>query len=196
MDNRLLKRDKEVIEFIEKMGYVTTKHIKDYIFPTVSMRVCQRRLEALESKGYIKRNRPYSFVPYAYYIDKPKKQTEHYFILADFIIELKNRGIEIVKLKREFIITGNKIRADLLIAFRYNNKLEVALVEYDKTHKPDTKKYENMYREKTYKDILGVFPKIIYINRFKNIEKPKCIENYIYHLKEDFSNLDEVLKGL
>lgn len=187
MNNRKIQqqRDREIIAFLEQFKVATTEAIAELFFP--SLRMAQRRLSRLVDYGVLKREREHFTFQYVYYIEKPK-QLHHRLVLTEFYKEIKRLGIEVVKFENEFTFFDG-IRPDGFIAYKYNNKNYIAYIETELSNKPNISKYEELYKSDKWKEVLPVFPSIIWITDHKVAKT----ELNIICIKKDLSNIKEIV---
>ncbi len=182
----ITKRDKAVLDFIEKFRVASTSTLEVLFYP--SPRVAQRRLSVLVDHGELNRDRDHFTYEYLYYIKKPR-QLRHALLLTDLYREMVKVGIEIVNFDNE--VTLEDIRADGLVAYRLNEKNFIAFAEIQISNTPlDIDKYLKFLRSDKYKNYFPVFPLIIAVTN-KKVSQTRDIK--IIVVKEDFSNISDLL---
>ncbi len=188
MSSMLTNRDIKVIDFLEKYKIAKLTTIQNLFFP--SLRTAQLRMKKLHDKKVVKREKDIYSSEYMYYIRKPS-QVKHSLIIADVLGRINNmNSIEIIKFDNEFTI--NNIRSDFFIAYKYKKTGFIALGEVELSNnniQKKTEKYEQLFINKTYKGVLPVFPKIIFVTDRK---LPTCKHFEIIQIKENLSNLNKI----
>lgn len=119
-----------------------------------------------------------------HYIKKKPTNIKHALILSEFIGKLKLEDIEILKYKVTYKLEN--IIADAFIAIKKDNRNYIYFVEVENTKQFNLSKYEQLYYNRSWKDIFPVFPGIIVISDRK-INKNDIFN--IIDIKLDLSNL-------
>src|SRR5699024_9020030 len=127
----LTKRDDEIRDFLKEVSIADTSTINTLFF-NGSIRSCQRRLKQLTEYKFIKRlDRFYLNQEYLYYVNKMPTQLEHKLIFSQFLGKLKELGADIIKYRPTFKVCN--IIPDGFVAFTYNNRNYITLVEIERT---------------------------------------------------------------
>lgn len=184
----LTERDKKIIELIEILRVVDVFTIDSILFQnTKGNRVCQRRLSTLAEFNRIKRYRPNQISPYIYYLGRRPGNIEHTLLVSHFVAYLYLLGAEILKIKREYLITEG-IRIDLFVAYKLNNKNYISIIEVENTKSFDKKyqKLEEYYLSGAYKELFPVMPQVICVTN-KNFQKGSL---EVITIDTDFKNIN------
>lgn len=194
-------RDRNIINYIDKISYATTKNIAELFFNNGSKNyyiVALRRLNQLVSYGklfstsaYIgKSGRPITMF---YTKNKPnKKNMKHALSLANFSAELIKNDVDIISMEKEYY-ASKSVRADALYKVIYNNKKRLFLVEFDITKKFTITKYEYFYSSGEWKDNFKKFPRIVSISDEKS---PEGSSLNIIRLNSNLNNINKLLQNL
>ena len=194
-------RDRNIINYIDKVSYATTKNIAELFFNNGSKNyyiVALRRLNQLVSYGklfstsaYIgKSGRPITMF---YIKNKPdKKNMKHALSLANFSAELIKNDVDIISMEKEYY-ASKSVRADALYKVIYNNKKRLFLVEFDITKKFTITKYEYFYSSGEWKDNFKKFPRIVSISDEKS---PEGSSLNIIRLNSNLNNINKLLQNL
>jgi hypothetical protein len=151
----LTTRDLEVADFISEFKIARTSTIQELFYP--SLRVTQRRLEALCQERELHRYRDSISSEYLYYKTRPK-QLKHSLLVTDFYREL-NKITKIHKFVTE--VNCGSIRPDAIIGYETSKK-HIATLEIELSNKGfDVYKYEAFYSSGEYKTYFPVLPLII-----------------------------------
>ncbi len=182
----ITSRDLTVIEAVEQYKIMRTSTIAKLFFP--SLLTAQKRLKIMYDNKELKRMRDLATKEYCYYIRKPK-QWKHSLLITDFYAAASEL-IDIVSFKNE--VTIEHLRADGLLAYKYNGKGYVAFVEVQISNTPlDVEKYKKLLYNGAYKQYFGgVFPRIIVAT---NRKVPTVKDLMIIRIKEDLSNIINIL---
>lgn len=184
----LTDRDKEIIQFLKDFKVATTTTISDLYFNS-SIRPCQRRLKYLSEHGYIKSYQENVITEKVHYAKRKPTNLQHALILSEFISKLKINNIEILKYKVPYKLEN--IIADAFIAIRKDNRNYIYFVEVENTKQFNLSKYEQLYYNRSWKDIFPIFPGIIVIT-----DKPIKINNKfnIINISLNLNNIEEKIK--
>lgn len=197
----ITERDRNIINYIERVEYATTKNIAEIFFNNGSKNyyiVALRRLNKLVEYGKInsmsanirKNGRPMTL----YFIyKKPKNNNlKHALALADLSAELSKNEVDIISIEREVYIT-EKIRCDAIYKVNYNDKKRLFVVEFDITKKFNTTKYEYLKKSNEWKDYFKKFPRIVSVSDDKPYDSR---EVKIIHLNSSLDNINILLKDI
>lgn len=177
----LTRRDLDIINFLEEYRVASTSTLTAMFFP--SLRSCQIRLKTLAVNQKIKRARLTMNHDYIYYTKKPYG-VMHDLLCTEFCRELMSRATVLQCVIEKQL---GKIRPDAVIAFKYNNKQCLGLLEVEISHKGfDFEKYENFYRTGAYKDFFPVMPTVYVV--CKNAKLPKSTQIKYVTIKTDMSD--------
>lgn len=194
-------RDRKIINYIDKVGFATSKNLAELFFKNGSKNyyiVALNRLNQLMNEGRINmtparisnNGRPMNL----YYAgNKPSnKSLKHALALADFSAELTKNDVDILSLEREYY-ASKSVRADGLYKVIYNNKKRLFLVEFDITKKFTITKYEYLYSSGEWKDNFKKFPRIVSISDEKSPEGSRL---NIIRLNSNLDNINKLLENL
>ena len=159
------ERDKKILELVEDLRVVDVFTVDTILFSnTKTTRMCQKRLTNLADFNRVKRWRPNQISQYIYYQGRKPGNIEHSLLISHFIAHLYRLGAEVLKIKREWLITEG-IRVDLFIAYKLKGKSYIAIVEAENTKSFDQKhkKLEEYYLSGAYKELFPTMPKVICI---------------------------------
>lgn len=162
----LTNRDKQILQLIEELKVVDVFVVDSVLFKnTKTSRVAQRRLQSLYEFKRVKRWRMNQISNYIYYLNKKPNNIEHTILMSHFIAHLSKLGAEILKIKREWLISEG-IRIDLFVAFKYNNKNYISIVEVENTKSFQSKydKLESYFSTTEYKSLFPCVPLIICVS--------------------------------
>jgi hypothetical protein len=162
----ITNRDKTILELIEELRLVDLYVVDNMLFSnTKGTRVAQRRLTTLCEARKLKRYRENQISSYVYYKGSKPKNIKHSLLVSHFVAELKLLGAEIIKIKREWLISKG-IKIDLFIAYKINGKNYIAIVEVENTKSFQEKynKLENYYLTQGYRELFPIMPKVICIS--------------------------------
>lgn len=181
-------RDKQVLQFLEdfKIAYTSTISI---MFFNNNLRVTQRRLKFLREHGYIKSQQQHMGEEYIHYIKRAPKQLKHSLILSKFMGELKGHGIEILKYKVSYKLEN--VIADCFLAIRYIDKNYIYFIEVENCKSFNLDKYEELYYNRSWREVFPVFPSIIVISN-RAVKKSNSFN--VIDTKLDFRDLNNLLK--
>lgn len=179
----LTERDQQIIKFLKDFKCATTKTISNMFFNS-SIRPTQRRLKYLSEHGYIKSYQENVITEKIHYVGKKPINLKHALILSEFMSKLKLDDIEILKYKVPYKLEN--IIADAFIAIKKNNRNYIYFVEVENTKQFNLSKYEQIYYNRSWKDIFPIFPGIIVISDRK-VNKNDIFN--IIDIKLDLSNL-------
>ena len=184
----LTKRDDKIRDFLKEVSVADTSTINTLFFNN-SIRSCQRRLKQLTDYKFIKRmDRTYLNQEYLYYVSKIPTQLEHKLIFAQFLGKLKEIGADIIKYRATFKVCN--IIPDGFVAFRFNERTYITLVEIERTKDFNADKYLDIIDTEEFKNIFPVTPFITVISN-KTVESNKKLD--IVNVKLDFSDIENVL---
>lgn len=194
-------RDRRMINYVDKVGYATSKNLAELFFKNGSKNyyiVALNRLAQLVGEGRLNmiparisnNGRPMNL----YYLGKQpsNKSLKHALALADFSAELTKNNVDILSLEREYY-ASKTVRADGLYKVIYNNKKRLFLVEFDITKKFTITKYEYLYSSGEWKDNFKKFPRIVSISDEK---PPEGSRLNIIRLNSKLDNINKLLENL
>ena len=184
----LTKRDDEIRDFLKEVSIADTSTINTLFF-NGSIRSCQRRLKQLTEYKFIKRlDRVYLNQEYLYYVNKMPTQLEHKLIFSQFLGKLKELGADIIKYRPMFKVCN--IIPDGFVAFTYNNRNYITLVEIERTKDFNIDKYLDIINTEEFKNTFPITPFITVISN-KEVKSNKKLD--IVNVKLDFSDLENIL---
>lgn len=151
----LTTRDLVVIRYLEKNFLLNAEILSRLVYWTgnekYSLNASRRRLKAMHDLKQIKRVREFVGQSYVYYLGKAPSKIEHRLMISDFLSQLNKHGFEIVldetEVEFKALEEGYRIRPDILVTFKYQDKTYQALVEVDLT--------KSFTHAETYKKILA-----------------------------------------
>lgn len=194
----LTERDKNIIYFIESIGFSSIQQIQKMFFNTRYGYDCARkRLKKLaDSKSYIKcfkncDTNEYIYIPINSNI---KKVSLHNLKILDYICELHTLGckIKLVELEPVFI----NIKPDALINFEFNGYSYYQLIEVQMRHSfVDINRFsDNQVVTEIYNKCDKVLPRLIIIqDTNKDYNKNNDTQFDIVQLYTDLSDIAKVL---
>ena len=191
-------RDLQVVRYLEKGFLLNAEICSRLIYWTknesASLNVAQRRLRELFKLKQVKRVREFVGQSYTYYIDKPPTKTKHRLMMADFLSRLQMNGFE-VDLDRTFVEWKGMevlfgVRPDILVTFKYAERVYQLLVEVDITKEfSNAKKYERIIQAKRNGELNDILPHALAV---VSICDTKPDFNCIW-MKTDFSNFSNLI---
>ena len=161
-------RDKNIIDFINKIGYSSIQNIQDMFF--VNNRYgydgARKRLKKIEEMGdYIRhfKNQETNEIIYIPSNSKLKRISTHNIKVLNYITKLSTLGCKITNVELEPVF--NNIKPDAFIEFEFNNYKYYQLIEVQIRHDyVDLNRFKN---QETIESILNytenVMPKLIII---------------------------------
>lgn len=184
----LTKRDDEIRDFLKEVSIADTSTINTLFFGG-SIRSCQRRLKQLVEYKFIKRmDRVYLNQEYLYYVNKIPQQLDHKLIFSQFLGRLKELGADIIKYRPTFKVCN--IIPDGFVAFTYNNRNYITLVEIERTKDFNVDKYLDVINTEEFKNTFPITPFVTVISN-KEVKSNNKLD--IVNVKLDFSNIENVL---
>lgn len=162
----LTKRDRDILEFVDKFGAATTSQIQRGCFKGIkdisAHKKAQARLTALYKTKHIKRDRAHLNTEYVYY-HKKTKLLAHQTLLVDVYLSLLKHPGSIKEFTPEIVL--GDIRPDAKVLFDDGWYLHLFLVEiHMATNKFGQEKYETFLRTRAYKRYFEVFPKVLVVS--------------------------------
>lgn len=180
----ITERDKNIKEFLEVVQIADTKTIHTLFFNNTTIRNCTKRLKQLADYRFIKVYRENMLEQNVYYAKNKPTNIKHKIVFSQLIAELRKKNIEVIKYLTPFKI-GDMI-ADGLIVIKLNDEVKIYFVEVERTKKLNTKKYEELYYSRKYKDKFPLMPSILCITDRKTNTDHNVLN--IITCKMDFSN--------
>lgn len=175
------KRDLEIIALLEKLKVLSSGQLQRLFFNGHSSHQ-SRRCKQLVNHKKIKVYRKSVYDENVYYLKKrPRQQEKSMLLLSEFYTQLIVNGINVVDIKREYVIES--IRADAKLTIERDGFYYDFLVEVDLTHWNGIK----------YLRIEQPLPPIVSISPFKR-SYPSDLE--VYFVNKDFSNINAFLSTL
>lgn len=180
------KNDKKVLNFINQFKVATTTTIVELFYS--SLRYGQQRLKMLYDNKLLNRDRDHFTSQYYYYTKKPK-QVRHSLLLADFYREI-NKLAKIEYFENEFT-QFDGIRPDGFLAAELpGNRKEIYFIETEISNKPDTEKYEELFKSNAWEVIFPKFPKVVFVTD-KKVDDSKYFD--VIKVDEDLKNIRGLL---
>ena len=177
-------RDNKIKEFLNEVQIADTKTIHILFFPNTSLRNAQKRLKQLVDIRFIKCYRENMLEQNVYYAKNRPKNIKHKIIFSRLLAELKQQNIEVIKYMTPYKI--GEVIADGLIIIKVNEEVKIYFMEGEISKKLNTKKYEDLYYSRKYKEKFPVMPSILLISN-KGFTQSAVLD--IKVCKLDFSNL-------
>ena len=115
-------------------------------------------------------------------------QLEHKLIFSQFLGKLKELGADIIKYRPTFKVCN--IIPDGFVAFTYNNRNYITLVEIERTKDFNIDKYLDIINTEEFKNTFPITPFITVISN-KEVKSNKKLD--IVNVKLDFSDLENIL---
>lgn len=194
----LTDRDKNIISFIESIGFASIQQVQKMFFNTRYGYDCARkRLKKLaDNKGYIKCFKNFDTNEYIYIPIKSnlKKVSLHNLKILDYICELHILGCKINLIELEPIF--HNIKPDALINFEFNGYSYYQLIEVQMRHSfVDIDRFlDNQVVTEIYNRCNEVLPRLIIIqDTNKDYNKNNNTQFDIVQLYTDLSDIAKVL---
>ncbi|MBZ9693394.1 hypothetical protein [Clostridium sp. M14] len=192
-------RDKEIINFIDKIGFATIKNITDMYFTNnrYGYDSARKRLKKISEMGeYIKyfKNSETNELVYIPYESKLKRVSIHNIKVLEYLCDLKVLGCDIKEIELEPVF--DSIKPDVYVCFEFNKFLYSQLVEVQIRHDyVDLKRFKKPEVIKSiYEKMKDVSPRIIIIqDTNKDYEKDNDTEFKIIQLYTDLRDVAKVL---
>lgn len=193
----ITERDREIINYIYKIGFATIEQISSMFFTNKKSAydLARRRLKAIKNQSdYIKtiQNSETNQLVYLPKDSTLKRVTLHSLKLVDYLCELKKLGCELEKTELEYDFGG--VIPDAFVIFKFNGYRYYQLVEMQLRHdNVDVDRYS-----KVIKNILKVTnevaPVIVVIqNTNKLYPQENTAGMNIVQLKLDMNDIAKVL---
>lgn len=161
-------RDKDIINFIDRIGYASIQNIQDMFFGNnrYGYDGARKRLRKIEEMGeyiYHFKNQETNELIYVPYNSKLKRVSTHNIKVLNYITKLSTLGCKITNVELEPVF--NNIKPDAIICFEFNNYRYYQLIEVQIRHNyVDLNRFKN---NETVDAILNrtnnIMPKIIII---------------------------------
>lgn len=201
----LTKRDRLILNHIERFGFITIQQCADLIYYTVKNKyTCARkRLNILSQMDWncVDDNKKNKLIKKSVNIATGKSiysydgrnVSEHSILIMDFYVQMKINGVEILDYIQEKHWMKGKVISDALCKYKYEGKTKILLLEVDYTHDTELNKYIALYNSNEIQTIYKCFPPVILANNhdYKKIPddllskiKFKCIDLEYNNLKE------------
>lgn len=161
-------RDFRILKLLTELRYMTTKQIREVVFPNLNPSVCYKRLNCLIDNKLLLRkyyNLGGNSNSHVYYLDRPPKKSiiKHELLVTEFIVKLVKLGHELLEVEKAPIYRG--IKPDLVVKMRTKAGNERIIFLEVQLSKHDTiTKYFNLYT--------GEIPAILYIVTENKLEQP------------------------
>lgn len=164
----ITERDKDIIEFIDKIGFASIKNISDMFFTDCryGYDLARKRLKKIyEVNRYIKKftNLETNEIVYAPMDSRIKRVSIHNMKILEYICKLRCLGCEIDEV--EFEPVFGDIKPDLYITFKFNNYEYFQILELQVRH--DFVDLERYNKPKTLNEIVkrtgDILPKLVII---------------------------------
>lgn len=188
-------RDRDIINFIEKIGYATINHIHSMFFTeaTYGYDLARKRLNRIIREGYIKkiRNTETNENIYIPQESKLKKVSIHNIKVVDYLSELTKLGCEVETVELEPIF--DTVKPDALISFKFDGYRYWQLLEIQIRHDMVDVKRLNRVLDRILDKTNNTYPKLIIIqNTNKDYSSEECKLD-IVQLKLDMREIAKVL---
>ena len=190
----LTTRDLTVIRYLEKNFLLDADILSRLVYWTgnehYSLNASRRRLKAMTDLKQVKRMRQYVSQSYVYYLGKLPSKVEHRLAMSDFLSQMAVNGFEILLEETEVEFKALEkmyhVRPDMLVTFKYHDKVYQALVEIDLTKQfTNADKYKKVIEAKRGGELKGIldYPLAVVSVCNKRPEDLKCV-----WIKPDWSN--------
>lgn len=186
----LQERDKQIIDFLEKFHVGKPSQLMRIILDRegkTNRFILQRRLKTLVDNGHIKRFRDNCNSEFIYTLKKDTKNTNHYLMLVDFYLSLKDNVTKIDSFDIEKMVAG--VIPDVYCHVWRNHIEQWFFVEIHRSNNPiiDVQnKYiavYNQYKQEGFK----YFPRIIIVT-----DKDVKVEERIKADRDNFLNFVKI----
>lgn len=190
-------RDREIINFIDKIGFSTINHIADLFFNgnNFSYDLARRRLKKIRDNGNYLRSVYCSEINKLIYIPINSKKTSvkiHDIKLVDYLIKLKKLGCNIKEF--EMFPKFNNVVPDMFVKFEFDGYEYYQIVEIQLRH--DNVDVNRLSKEETIRCILdrcdNTLPTLVIIQDtrydYSNLDTPYDIVK----INTDMSNIGKI----
>lgn len=190
-------RDREIINFIDNIGFSTINHIAQLFFTAskVGYDLARRRLKKIkDTTTYIKsiKNSETNEIVYLPYDSNKKRITKHDLMVIDYLCNLKrvDCDIEMVELEKQF----ENVIPDALVSFKFNGYRYYQLLEIELRHDyVDVNKYAKVV-DLILKETNDVLPSLIIVQDTKHdYTKDNKTTFPVYQMYTDMSEIAKVL---
>lgn len=180
----ITERDQAIKSFLNEVQVASTKTLHTLFFGNTSIRNCTKRLKQLVDIKFIKVYRQDMLSQNVYYSKNKPKNINHKILFSRLLGKLKEQNIEVIKYKCPYKI--GEVIADGLIVIRVNEEVKIYFVECEISKRLNTKKYEELYYSRKYKEKMPVMGSILLISN-KGYTESNVLD--IKTCKLDFSDL-------
>lgn len=190
-------RDREIINFIDKIGFSTINHIADLFFNgnNFSYDLARRRLKKIRDNGNYLRSVYCSEINKLIYIPINSKKTSvkiHDIKLVDYLIKLKKLGCNIKEF--EMFPKFNNVIPDMFVRFEFDGYEYYQIVEIQLRH--DNVDVNRLSKEENIRCILdrcdNTLPTLVIIQDtrydYSNLDTPYDIVK----INTDMSNIGKI----
>ena len=190
-------RDREIINFIDKIGFSTINHIADLFFNgnNFSYDLARRRLKKIRDNGNYLRSVYCSEINKLIYIPINSKKTSvkiHDIKLVDYLIKLKKLGCNIKEF--EMFPKFNNVIPDMFVRFEFDGYEYYQMVEIQLRH--DNVDVNRLSKEENIRCILdrcdNTLPTLVIIQDtrydYSNLDTPYDIVK----INTDMSNIGKI----
>ena len=190
-------RDREIINFIDKIGFSTINHISDLFFNgnNFSYDLARRRLKKIRDNGNYLRSVYCSEINKLIYIPINSKKTSvkiHDIKLVDYLIKLKKLGCVLKEF--EMFPKFNNVIPDMFVRFEFDGYEYYQIVEIQLRH--DNVDVNRLSKEETIRCILdrcgNTLPTLVIIQDtrydYSNLDTPYDIVK----INTDMSNIGKI----
>lgn len=195
----ITQRDREIIDFIDKIGFATIKHISNMYFTNnrYGYDSARKRLKKINETGeYIKcfKNMETNELVYVPYDSKLKRVSMHNIKVLDYLCNLKVLGCHIKETELEPVF--DTIKPDAYVSFEFDGYLYCQLIEVQMRHDyVDIKRFK---KDEVIKSIFektkDICPRIIIIqDTNKDYEQENDTQFKIIQLYTDLRDVAKVL---
>lgn len=195
----ITERDRDIINFIETIGFASIKNIADMFFTDCrySYDLSRKRLKKIYECGrYIKKfnNLETNEIVYIPINSKIKNVSVHSMRVLEYVCKLKGLGCEISEV--EFEPVFGSVKPDAYIRFKFNGYIYFELLEIQLRH--DFVNIDKFKKEDTIESVLNrtndVYPKIIIVqNTKKDYNKNNDSDFEIVQLDLSMNDIAKVL---
>lgn len=189
----ITKRDREIINFIEKYGFLTIEQAAKIFFNTKSgYDLSRRRLKKIEeSADYIKaiKNTETNQLVYMNTESKIRRVSKHDLLVMDYIANLVEFGadFENIEVEKNF---NNEVIADAFLKFKLGDYRYFQLLEIQLRHDyVDVNRYNSVMQE-ILKETNNIIPTLIIVqNTNHNYNKENETDMEIVQLDTELTDI-------
>lgn len=168
-----MKRDREILKFIETYGSITINQTAKIFYKghKFAYDEARRRLKKIAEVSKLKKITNKVTREFIYYMDKPV--SPHNLFVLDFYSELINQGCEDIKFEKSKKWSIKEPICDGYFEFSFNDITYFMILEVDLTHNCNLKKYEFLYDTGELQEIYSqeygnkdIFPTVVVMKQY------------------------------